>query len=371
MKNSEHNAKHQPWSPWSARALFLVAVSVLTGASLSAGESVRPEEWAVVRDHALSFLRSQQDEAGGFGAPQRQLKTAVATLALLCASATPAAGDRARVEKAVTCLVQAGSRGGDLGDDAFRTESHSLALVALLCATPQVRDEALRRQAAGTIRRALRLSQRWQDRSSSSVSRGGWKMEGRNGKTNDRRATAWALLGYRTAELYGLAVKAADRDRGLDFLLGSLKRTAGNPEQIGGLSVDAEGLAVASISAMGGWHLQCWRAAGTDAALNAPWLARHLPVWSGPNYFYTNFFHLRALRVADPGGLDFGRAMRAVFLQIREHQGKDGAVGSPPGNAQNTVAMGPVFSTAMSVLILNLRDSRLVFDEDYRVPPLF
>jgi hypothetical protein len=68
---------------------------------------------------------------------------------------------------------------------------------------------------------------------------------------------------------------------------------------------------------------------------------------------------------------EFNRALRAVFLQIREHQGKDGAVGFPPGNAQNTVAMGPVFSTALAVLILNVQDSRLVFDEDYRVPSLF
>ena len=369
MRNSED--QHQACKPWAVRVVFLLTVFFLGCVSLAAGESVQPQELAMVRDNALEFLRSQQDETGGFGVEQRQLQTALSTLALLCASATPTAADRARVEKAIACLVQEGSRNGDLGDDAFRTESHSLALVALLCAIPQVRDEALRQQVSKTVSRALRLSQRWQDRSSSSVARGGWKMEGRHGKTNDRRATAWALLGYRTADLYGLGVKTANRDRALDFLLGSFKRTADNPEQVGGLSVDAQGLAVASVSAMGGWHLQCWRAAGEEAKLNTQWLARHLPVWSGPNYFYTNFFHLRALRRADPGGREFNRALRAVFLQIREHQGKDGAVGFPPGNAQNTVAMGPVFSTALAVLILNVQDSRLVFDEDYRVPSLF
>ena len=369
MNNSED--QHQPCKAWAVRVASLLTLFFLGYASLAAGESVQPEELAVVRDNALEFLRLQQDETGGFGSEQRQLQTALSTLALLCASATPTAADRACVNKAVAFLVQAGHRSGDLGDDAFRTESHSLALVALLCAIPQVRDEALRQQVAKTVSRALRLSQRWQDRSSSSVARGGWKMEGREGKTNDRRATAWALLSYRTAGLYGLAVKTANQDRALGFLLGSLKRTADNPEQVGGLSVDAEGLAVASISAMGGWHLQCWRAAGEDAKLNAQWLARHLPVWSGPNYFYTTFFHLRALGRADPRGREFSRALRTVFLQIREHQGKDGAVGFPPGNAQNTVAMGPVFSTALAVLILNIQNSRLVFDEDYRLPSLF
>ena len=369
MKKSED--QHQPSKPWKVRVVFLLAVFVFDCATLSAGESVRPEELAVVCDNALEYLRSQQDETGGFGAKQPRLQTAASILALLCAAATPTAADRACIEKAVAFLLQAGSRSGDLGDDAFRTESHSLSLVALLCATPYLRDDALRQKVAETVSRALRLLQRWQDRSSSSVSRGGWKMEGREGKTNDRRATAWALLSYRTAELYGLAVKTANRDRALDFLLGSFKHTADNPEQVGGLSVDAEGLAVASISAMGGWQLQYWRATGKEAKLNAQWLVRHLPVWSGPNYFYTNFFHLRTLRRADPGAREFSRALRAVFLQIREHQGKDGAIGFPPGNAQNTVAMGPVFSTALSVLILNVQNSRLVFDEDYRVPSLF
>jgi hypothetical protein len=35
------------------------------------------------------------------------------------------------------------------------------------------------------------------------------------------------------------------------------------------------------------------------------------------------------------------------------------------------VAMGPVFSTAMAVLILSVQDSYLVFDVDYLLPPLF
>ena len=353
------------------RGLILLLTILFGSASLSADESVAPEELAMVCDNALAFLRTQQHEGGGFGTAQHQLQTAAATLAFVCTPAGLMEADRLRVEKAAGALVQAGNRSGDLGDDVFRTESHSLALAALLCAMPHLRDGELRTRVPKTISQALQLLQRWQDRSSSSASRGGWKMEGRKGKTNDRRATAWALLSYQTADRYGLQVKDAHRDRALGFLLGSFKAAADNPDQIGGLSVDTEGLAVASISAMGGWFLQCWREGGKEASLNAEWLGRHLPVWSGPNYFYANFFHLRALGRADPQGGELTRALRAVFLQIREHQTKDGAVAFPPGNAQNTVAMGPVFSSAMAVLILNSPSSRLVFDEDYRLAPLF
>ena len=44
----------------------------------------------------------------------------------------------------------------------------------------------------------------------------------------------------------------------------------------------------------------------------------------------------------------------------------DGSVALPPGEAQNFVAMGRVFSTAMAVLLVQAGDSRLVADEDYR-----
>ena len=95
----------------------------------------------------------------------------------------------------------------------------------------------------------------------------------------------------------------------------------------------------------------------------------HPPTWTGPNYFYENFFRLRTLKLA-PGESGFERAFRQVFLQIREHQATDGTVAFPPGYAQNTVAMGPVFSTALAVLILNVEQSALAFDQDWRPAPL-
>ena len=196
-------------------------------------------------------------------------------------------------------------------------------------------------------------------------------MEGRKGRENDRRASAWALLSYHAARQYGLEITQASIDRGTHFLLGSLKKTARNPDQIGGLSVDTEGLAVASSSAMGGWVLARLAPHREHAAKNLDWLVKHPAVWSGPNYFYTSFFRVRVLKFADPFGPAFTRCLRRLYLQIRDHQAGDGSVAFPPGNAQNTVAMGPVFATSLAVLILNVQQSRLVFDEDYRVRPLF
>ena len=121
---------------------------------------------------------------------------------------------------------------------------------------------------------------------------------------------------------------------------------------------------------MGGWFLQRDKDRVKAAALNLSWLERHPPTWTGPNYFYENFYRLRSLKFAKTGEAQFQRSFRQVFLQIREHQTPDGAVAFPPGNAQNTVAMGPVFSTALAVLILNVEQSALAFDQDWRLAPL-
>ena len=350
---------------------LLCLLLLLAACSVHAAESVPRKDLENVRGNALAFLRTQQSDNGAFGTVQPQLQTGLAMLALLSSRDALTGEDLDRVTKAAAYVVRQGSSSGDLGDDQFRTESHSICLSALLCATPHIRDAKLRAEVSKAAYRALRTTERWQDRSSSSASRGGWKMEGRKGRENDRRASAWALLSCEVAVLYGLDVKAANRERGLRYLLGSFKDETGEPDQTGGLSVDNEGLAVASASSMGGWFLQRRRPRSEAARQNLGWLARHRSVWSGPNYFYTNFFRLRALCRADAESAEFGRAFRRVFLQIREHQAANGAIAFPPGNAQNTAAMGPVFSTAASLLILNADDSSLVFDEDFRVRPLF
>ena len=347
-----------------------VAVSISL-AHTHAAQPVPRRDLDVVLQNALRYVRSQQTEQGRFGAVQPHLQTSLAVLAILSMADPPATADLDRIDRAVNYLLRMGAGSGDLGDVVFRVESHALATTALLCSISHIRDPALRKKAARTARRAVRVIQRWQDRSRSSASRGGWKMEGRKGTSNDRRASVWALLAYHTASLYGLGIKPAVVDRGAHFVLGSFKKTAPNPDPVGGLSVDTEGLAVASVSAMGGWLLQRVAPNRDWAAKNLAWLVRHPATWSGPNHFYTTFFRVRVLKFGDRSGEAFTRCMRRVYGHIRDHQQPDGSVTFPPGNAQNTITMGPTFSTSMAVLILNVANSRLVFDEDVRVRPLF
>jgi hypothetical protein len=338
--------------------------------ALPAAEPLPRQQLDLLLANGAAYLRTRQAEDGSFGTVQPHLQTALATLALHSLPPIPDSGDPARIARAADYLVKSASLAGDLGDDEYATESHAVALAALLAALPTLTDPDQRQATAEAAYKALRYLQRMQDRSSSAASRGGWKLEGQKGRDNDRRATAWALFACHTAQLYGVDVGQANLDRACAFMLGAQKTADEQADQLGGFSVDTEGLAVASISAMGGWVLARLRPEAAARRLNLAWLARNPPQWSGPNYFYTNYFRVRALKFGEPDGELYQRQLRQLILQLKEHQQPSGAVEFPPGNAQNTVAMGPVFSTAMALLIANVHDSRLAMDEDWRVAPL-
>ena len=350
---------------------LMSAKSTITILLVIAVHSAPGAEPKVVLDNATNYLRGCQEPDGSFGRPQAHLRIGLTMLALLSLEATPGESDVALLKKGTKFLLKSGSSGGDLGDDVFNTESHAIALCALICGQEFLPELELRTEVSERIRRAARHLQRLQDRSTSSAARGGWKMEGRKGRANDRRASGWALVAYQCGRLYGLEVPEANAERALRFMLGSFKAESDKPDQVGGFSVDTEGLAVDLISSMGGWVLSRFGGEAESRKKNLAWLKRHPPSWSGPNYFFSAFFRTRVLKFGEPSGELYKETRQRLLTQIADHQQSDGSVTFPPGNAQNTVAMGPVFSTAMSILILNAADSRLPFDEDYRFKPRF
>jgi hypothetical protein len=345
------------------RTLAFIAVLTL---SLLRTEGAPPPDAAMAA--ALKYLAAQQQPDGSFGGPQPHLKAAFAMLAALSAGERGTPGLAAR---AAGYLVKDANASGFLGDEAFPVESHAVVLAALVGAHAGLRSPEARADAGERIQRGLRYLLQLQDRSSAAASRGGWSMEAKPGRPNDRRATGWALLSLRTARAHGLEVPQANIERAASFLLGSFKAEADNASQVGGFSMDAEGLAVELMSALGGWALATSPGKAEWRKLNLAWLARHPPAWTGPNYFYSGFFRLRALKFSEGAAALADEQSQRLFTQITDHQTADGAILFPPGNAQNTISMGSVFSTAMAVLILNTAESRLAADEDHRIRPLF
>jgi len=343
-----------------------VAIAIVFCLSLFRAEAAPPPD--ATMGAALKFLATQQQPDGSFGGPQPHLKTAFAMLAIISTGERRVPG---LVEHSAAYLVKDANASGFLGDEAFPIESHSVVLAALVSAHARLPATTTRTEAGECIQRGLRYLLQLQDRSSAAASRGGWSMEAKPGRPNDRRATGWALLALRTARAHGLDVPQASAERATNFVLGSFKAQADNASQVGGFSVDTEGLAVEMMSALGGWVLATFPAKEDFRQPNLAWLAKHPPAWIGPNYFYSAFFRLRALKFSAASAALAEAQSQRLFTQISDHQKADGSILFPPANAQNTIAMGPVFSTAMAVLILNTGESRLAADEDFRLRPLF
>ena len=348
---------------------LLLVAAVLLGEPLAPALAGEPDS---LIQNALAFIRSRQNADGSFGnQTQPHLQTGLAMLALLSSQAALSKEDAHCIEQAAAYLEKMAATSGDLGDREYVTESHAVATLALLSAIEHLRAPELKLSVAAKVTRAVQWLERIQDRGTAPQIQGGWKMEGSEGRANDRRASAWALLALYAARQAGWPVKEAGFNRGVQYLLGSFKNPDAEARQVGGLSVDAEGMAVESISAMGGWFLARCQPGTERVEQNQQWLIRNPPGWTGPNYFSANFFRIRALKFGDRSRQEYERTRQRLRTQLADHRRADGAVDLPPGNAQNTLDMGPVFSTSLAVLIVNVDESRLSFDEDYRVTPLF
>ncbi len=353
------------WHDWRATAAALML-------ALGLATAAQAEPPAPMLANAVSFIRSRQGADGAFGNQvQPRLQTSLAMLALLATVPVPPGDEDLRRLARGADYLEKNAANGCLGDPVYTTESHAVATLALLCTLEVLREPAQREPAAQALTRAVQWLERNQDRGASPQTQGGWKQMQGEQKANDRRATAWALMALYAARGSGLPVKESGLKRGVQFLLAAAKPADASVEQAGGFSVDADGLAVESMSAMGGWGLARSEPGSARQTLNRQWLVRHPPLWAGPNYFYANFFRTRALRFGDAAGTEFSRTQQRLAAQLRDQQVADGSFSCPPGEAQNSADMGPVFSTSLAVLILTAGSSPLPCDADHRVQPLF
>jgi hypothetical protein len=100
----------------------------------------------------------------------------------------------------------------------------------------------------------------------------------------------------------------------------------------------------------------------------ARWLAHNPAVWTGPHFYYTQFFAVRALRfhAFSSGTVQarerYEKYLRGVTRLLHDRQRPDGSFGMPPGNAEYTKRMGPTYGAAMAVLILNADRNLLPLD---------
>jgi hypothetical protein len=313
----------------------------------------------------LAYLRQAQHPDGSYGTVQRRLQTALVVLAFLAQGETPEQPG-SPIPAALRWLLANSTEEGFLGDEDYPQESHAIVGLALSECVGMVADPALDRQVAQRVAAAYDLTLKQQDKAVGADYYGGWKPNAK-AKANDRRTTAWCLLFLRSMQLRGHELNERALDRALDFMEGAQKMPGSGKafprEDAGGFSYDAAGLPVVSTTGAG---LACMALYGRDRARRAAaldWLARNRPLWYGPNFYDAYFFAARGHareRLLGPEQAARAQAFaNRLWELLREHQQPDGSFAIPPGNAENTRAMGAPYATAMALLIL-LADRELL-----------
>lgn len=353
--------------------LLLACVRPAAGgesAPLSAPADPYRAQRAQMTRNALEFLAHSANADGSFGSSCRRHQTGLVLLAFLSAGHRPGEGQYGdMLTGAYRWLLGSQAVTGFAGDKELPTESHAVAGLAFaeligMGVTPED-DRKLYAAASAALGQTLET----QDKAYGGRYNGGWKAEPR-AKLNDRKASAWQLAFIRAMGYCGTNVSRGSVLRGVEFMKGSFKPEGEgfNKHDVGGFSYDAEGLPVRSISAAGFYCMELFGQPARERALAAGWLAANPPIWSGPHFYDSEFFGVRALRLrrysdgSEEAARRFEQYFRKVTDILRDQQLPDGSFGVPPGNAEYTKEMGATYATPMAVLILNCDRGLLPID---------
>jgi len=315
------------------------------------------DDYATRRDiteRGLQYLFSVQKD-GALGESRQKTVTALFILSCLSSGILPADEQYGtRVTAACEWLIDNSSA------DFFggREQPHADHAVAALAITELIgtaadsdRNRKLYEQAA----KALAYSLSIQSKGIDADYYGGWRPNVAT-RVNDRVLTGWFLLQLRSGRICGMKAPKSNVSRAVAFVEASQKRQTQKVDELGGFSVDAQGLPVLSATAAGMAVLAFFDPDDNGVTMARDWLIRHPPRWYGPNFFESHFFAVRGLyRARHP---DRAKAFNQYFSRLlqllKERQEPDGSVPFPPGHGGPLLAMGKSYSTAMAVLILNV-----------------
>jgi len=312
---------------------------------------------------ALDFLVTLENE-GTLSDHRPRAVNALFLLAMLSAGKTPA--DEAygpAMRRAAQWLIDnTGKR--FLGGRDQPNATHALAGLALWALVGTAEDESRNLALYRKARQALAYSLQIQDKGTDPAYRGGWRPNERT-DTNQRLLSAWFLMQMQSARLRGAAVPDAAIDRARAFIAASQKGPDASDADRGGYSIDAAGLPVRSATAAGLAMSTRFQGEAESIRMARRWLAAHPPRWYGPHFFTTHYFAMRGLsRSGDADTRDLDRSyMSRLTRLLHQQQRADGRIPFPPGHGGPVVAMGPGYSTAMAVLILNADRGYLPVDQ--------
>jgi hypothetical protein len=341
-----------------------LAAVLLAAAGSALADPAREQRREMV-DRGLKFLVGIQQKEGAVGDDRPQAVTALFLLACLSSGVQPDDAEVGPAMRAAQAWILANSDQAFLGGDKEPNADHALAALALSEATGMAPTGQENLKLYAKAKAALQYSVDIQDQGVDPKFGGGWRPDDRT-RVNDRVLSAWFLCQLRSNQLRYENVSQGSLDRATEFLVASQKGAdEAREDERGGFSLGAAGLPVRSASAAGMMALALARSEPDRTALARAWLARHPPTWYGPHFYITHFFAVRGLyrtRARD-GGKAFQDYFDRVVRLLRERQEADGRFPFPPGHGGPIVAMGPGYSTALAILILNVDRGFLPLDQ--------
>lgn len=350
---------------WSVAAVVvMVFVVALPASHAYAQASVSRSERQEMVERGLQFLFSQAQD-GQVGDSRRMTVTSLYVLACLSSGIGPDHPEHGQSVQAALDWVLANSSDAFLGGAEEPNADHAMASLMLMEMVGRLPSPdanfALYQRASAALEYGLSI----QEKGMGADYYGGWKRDDQT-RVNDRFLTAWYLHLIYSAELRGFEPSKSSLSRAVGFVSASQKpRDHAKADERGGFSVDVQGLAVRSTTASGFAALTLYAMDEPRALEDARgWLHSHPPIWRGPNYYESNFFATRGLyriRSWDQGQA-FGDYFGRVARQLKDQQLADGSFPFPPGHARPLLEMGPAYSTAMAVLILNVDRGELPLD---------
>ena len=359
---------------------FCMAETSLTAAPLPAAaapSSILPKtagEIARIRDQELRrdmverglkyMLGIQKDGALGDSRP----KAVTALFLLACLSSGHQLDDPvygSAMQAAADWLLK-NSPQSFLGGTDEPNEDHALAAIACLelagTGHNSNRNLALYKKA----RAALEYSLQAQDKSADAAYGGGWRTDEKT-RSDERVLSTWFLLELRGAQLRDESVPKSTIERAKEYI-GASQKTApdAKPDEKGGFSVDAAGLPVRNVTGAGLFTFTLFgdERDADKVRLAKAWLQAHPPRWHGPHFYPAQFFAVRGLQHTQTAAADdpFGPYFKKLVRILHERQDADGSFPFPPGHGQPVLAMGPGYSTALAILILNVDRGFLPLD---------
>lgn len=305
---------------------------------------------------AQNYLFSIQKE-GVLGDARQKTVTPLFVLASLSSGYLPGHPEHGSAIKAASEWVLRNSSGAFLGGDEEPYTDHAFATLMLMELVGTAGNVKLDTDLYARARQSVEYALGLQNKGIDPQYYGGWRRSDKT-RVNDRMLSAWYLYLLRATDLCGIEVPENSVTRAVEFVSASQKFEARDkPEELGGFSVDAEGLTVRSTTAAGLAVLALFDSENEKAiSLARDWFVRHPVRWYGPNFYEMNFFAVSGLYRTKH--LDGGKAFRQYYNRLiqvlKERQEPDGSFPFPSGHGAPVLAMGNGYSTALAILILNI-----------------